>query len=74
MRTVIELFAAAVMLAGVALGIYAYALPSRFDIANASAIQVTQVYSQATLYAVLAVALFVLAGVLTLAVRPSAQG
>ncbi len=70
MRTVIELFAAIVMLAGIAVGLYAFSIPSRFALDAANTLQVTQVYSQATFYGVLAVALFALAGVLMLSLRP----
>lgn len=70
MRTVIELTAAVVMLAGVGMGIYAFTLPTRYDTALASALQMTQVYSQATFYGVLAIALFAFAGVLMLSLRP----
>lgn len=73
MRTVVELFAAVVMLAGVAMGVYAFTLPTRYNTALASALQITQVYSQATFYGVLAIALFALAGVLMLSLRPTSN-
>lgn len=73
MRTIVELFAAVVMLAGCAVGVYAFALPTRYDTALASALQVTQVYSQATFYGVLSIALFAFAGVLILSLRPQNQ-
>lgn len=68
MRTVIELTAAVVMLAGVGMGIYAFSLPSRYVLDNA--IQMSGIYSQATFYGVLSIALFAFAGVLMLSLRP----
>ncbi|MCA0455649.1 MAG: hypothetical protein LCI00_16860 [Chloroflexi bacterium] len=68
MRTVIELTAAVVMLAGVAMGVYAFTLPSRYVLDNA--IQMSGIYSQATFYGVLSIALFAFAGVLMLSLRP----
>lgn len=69
MRFIVEIFAAVVMLAGCAVGIYAFTVPNRFPLAEASAIQITQVYSQATFYGVIAIALFAFAAVLVLSLR-----
>lgn len=56
MRTIVNLFAALFWLAAAGLLLYAFIFPAGYNLATASAPQVTQVYSQATYYGVLAIA------------------
>jgi hypothetical protein len=56
--TILEVLAYAAAGAGVGLAVDAFQLPERFSLEGASAIQITQVYSQATYSALLAVVAF----------------
>ena len=63
MRILSTAYTALAFVAGlIALG-YAFIYPSGFQLATASAIQIQQVYSQATFYAVLGLGAFASAGV-----------
>lgn len=68
MRIVVQIVAIVFWFAAVGLFVYAFTLPSGYPLSAASAPQVTQVYSQSTYYAVLAIAagvigLFLMVGV-----------
>lgn len=71
MRFIVELFAAVVMLAGVAVGIYAFTMPARYSWLPNNAVSISIIYPQATFYGVISIALFAFAGVLVLSLRQS---
>lgn len=71
MKTVMTIIGALTLVAGILLFIMAFTTPTKYPIATASAIQISQVYAEATFYAVLAIAAFVFSGVLLYATNIS---
>lgn len=67
MKVLVEIVGAVVLVAGIAALLKALSTPGGYAMSGASAIQATQVYTEATFYAVVSVAAFVLAGVLLIA-------
>lgn len=73
MRIVTQFLAAVVFLAGVALFVVAIQTPRQYMLLGASAAQITQVYAEATLYAVLSVAAFACGTLLAVTVLNRAE-
>lgn len=71
MRTVVELLAVVCWLGGVVLFIIAFITPNKYAMLSASAVQTTQVYSEALYYAGLAIAAFLSGVFLMQSVRQS---
>lgn len=71
MKTVIELIAVLCWLTGLALFVVALITPNKYAMLSASAIQTTQVYSEASYYAGLSIAAFLSGIFLMQAVRNS---
>lgn len=69
MKTFVNLLSAVALLAGIGALVYAFTTPGRYALIEASAIQITQVYAEATLYAVIAVGILLVAVVLQAAGR-----
>lgn len=69
MKTVMTIIGALTLCAGILLFIVAFTTPTKYPLTGASAIQISQVYAEATFYAVLAIAAFVFSGVLLYAVN-----
>lgn len=67
MRTVISLISAVALLAGLALLGVAFITPRNYNLAAASAVQVSQVYGEATYYAVMGVGVLLFAILLAVA-------
>ena len=67
MKAIVEVVGAIVLVGGIIALVKALSTPGSYAINDASAIQISQVYAEATYWAVIAVAAFVLAGVLMLA-------
>lgn len=67
MKVLVEIVGVLALVGGAFLLFRAVTYPGGFALSTASAVQITQVYSEATYYGVLSVAAFVLAGVLLLA-------
>lgn len=63
MRTIAQLLAAVALLGGAALFVLAIQTPGKYLMLAKSAVQVSQVYSEATFYGVMAIAAFA-AGIL----------
>lgn len=70
MRTATLIVAAIVFLFGLVMFAGAVNTPGNYHLGGASAIQVGQVYAEATWRATIAIGAFVMAGVLTLAAGP----
>lgn len=66
MKVITTIIGTLVLLGGIVLFIAAIITPQKYPLSGASAIQIAQVYSEATFYGVLSIAAFVLAGVLVL--------
>jgi len=66
MKLITTVIGTLVLFGGILMLIMAFITPSKYPTATASAFQITQVYSEATFYGVIAIAAFVLAGVLVL--------
>jgi len=73
MKTLITILGALALVGGILLFGAALLTPSQYPLASASAIQLSQVYAQATYYAVLSVAAFVFAGVLLIATNDDSE-
>jgi hypothetical protein len=71
MKTVIELIAVLCWLAGLALFVVAFITPNKYAMLSASAIQTTQVYSEALYYAGLSIAALLSGVFLMVTVRKS---
>lgn len=69
MKTVMTIIGAVTLSIGMLLFIIAFTVPARYPLMNASALQITQVYAEATFYALLAVGAFVFSGVVLYAVH-----
>lgn len=69
MRTLIELLAGVCWLAGLVLVGIALSTPGKYPLAMASAAQISQVYAEASYYALIAIAAF-LSGILMMASLP----
>jgi hypothetical protein len=67
MRTIISVISAVALLAGLALLGIAFTTPGKYALTNASAIQASTVYAEATYYAVMAVGVLLFAILLTVA-------
>lgn len=63
MRTVCYFLGAVALVAGMAFAATGYLLPNNYDLVSASALQISQVYSEAQFYILLAIAAFVMSGV-----------
>lgn len=71
MRIVVEGLGVLAWLGGVVLFVVAFTTPGKYPLAQASAPQVAQVYSEATYYAILAVGAFLAGLFLLVSVRQS---
>jgi hypothetical protein len=72
-KLIFNIIGALVLVGGIAAIGLALWTPHKYYLDGASAIQATQVYSEATYYAVIAVAAFVLAGVLLIATKDDGE-
>lgn len=66
MKVITTIVGALVLFGGIALFMMAIITPQKYPLTGASALQIAQVYSEATFYGVLSIAAFVLSGVLVL--------
>lgn len=71
MKTVMTIIGVLTLVGGILLFIAAFTTPTKYPLSGASAIQISQVYAEATFYAVLAIAAFVFSGVLLYATNIS---
>lgn len=69
MKIVYDVIGALALLGGIGLLGLALYTPTKYSLVGASAIQISQVYSEASYYGVMAIAMFALTGILFLATR-----
>ena len=69
LRSIVQILGVLTLLAGVYFFMNALTIPARYTLSAASAVQITQVYSEATYNGIMAVAAFTLAGILILGSR-----
>lgn len=67
MRVIMDIVGAIVLFAGIFLLFRAVTAPAGFPLSMASAVQITQVYTEAIYYGILAIGAFMLAGILLIA-------
>lgn len=73
MRTIVGIIGVLAVLAGLYFVVNAWLLPNTYRLTDASAIQMTQLYTMATYQAVLGIACFVFAGLCAVSARFMAE-